>query len=110
MTHDVHLLTEWIKIVTFIAAICTTSVPLIYSFSAWYASKLGRLFMLKSVSFALAMDLTVVFMIWQPTDVLVIFWTDAIVLTFISASTASLAFLIWRMNHPKKKGGHREAQ
>jgi hypothetical protein len=104
MTHDVHVLTEWIKVATFIAAICTTSVPVIYAFSPWYESKLGRLFMMKAVSFALAMDLTVIFMIWTPTNILVIFWTDAIVLTTIAASTASLAFLIWRMNHPKKKG------
>lgn len=108
MTHDVEVLMEWIRVATIIAAVCTTSVPVIYSFSPWYESILGRLFMLKAVSFALAMDLTVLFMLWKPSNILVVFWTDAVVLTLIAGSTASLAILIWRMNHPKKKGDRRE--
>lgn len=49
------------------------------------------------------MDLSAVFSIWKPTDVLVLFWTDAVVLSAIAVSTASLALLMWTMNHPKDK-------
>ena len=107
MTHDVETLRLWIRAVTFIAAICTTSVPIIYSFSPWYRSRLGQLFMLKACSFALAMDLACLFMVWQPKNILIIFWADAIVLTLIAGSTLALAILILKLNLPKKKGRHR---
>lgn len=51
----------------------------------------------------MAMDLSALFSIWKPNDVLVVFWTDAVVLSAIAGSTASLALLMWSMNHPKKK-------
>lgn len=110
MTHDARVLMDWIKVVTIVAAVCTTSVPVIYSFSPWYRSMLGRLFMMKALSFALAMDLSVVFMFWKPSNILILFWIDAIVLTIIAGSTAALAVLIWKMNHPKEKRDSREAE
>lgn len=103
MTHDIHVLREWIRVVVIIAAVCTTSVPVLYSFSPWRSRRLGQLFMLQAISFATAMDLSAVFSIWKPTDVLVLFWTDAVVLSAIAVSTASLALLMWTMNHPKDK-------
>lgn len=60
--------------------------------------------MLQAVSFASAIDITVLFLVWRPPDILVEFWIDAIVFTAIAVSTASLAVLIWRMNLSKKKG------
>jgi hypothetical protein len=106
MTKDIHVLTAWIKYATIVAAICTTSVPIIYSFSPWWTSRLGLLFMFQAVSFAVALDLSAMFFIWHPSDILIIFWTDAIVLTAISVSTSLLAIFILGMNHPKRKGKH----
>jgi type IV secretory pathway TraG/TraD family ATPase VirD4 len=106
MTRDVAVLQQYIRIVVVIAAICTTSVPIIYAFSRWYKSLLGQLFMLQSVSFAAAMDLTTVFMYWKPKDILIVFWADVLVLTGIAVSTLLLAVLIFTMNHPRSKGKH----
>lgn len=105
MTRDIHVLQQWIRAVTMIAAICTTSLPILYAFSPWYKTRLGRLFMAKAISFAVAMDLTCLFMFWTPTDILVIFWVDAIVLTAIAISTTSMAWFVWRLNFPKKRKG-----
>ena len=103
MTRDITVLREWIRVAGIICAICTTAVPIIYSFSPWRSRALGKLFMLQAISFALAIDISVLFSIWIPTDILVVFWVDAIVLTAVAVSTASLAIFIWRMNAPNRK-------
>ena len=104
MTHDIEVLRAWIRIVALVAAICTTAVPVLYAFSPWRSRRVGQLFMLQAVSFAAAMILTVLFSYWRPKNILVMFWVDAVVLTAIAGSTAALALLMWRTNHPKKKG------
>jgi len=109
MPNDIHTLMVWIRIATFIASGCTTLVPIIYSFSPWYRSRLGQLFMLQGVAFALAMDITCVFIIWQPKkvpDLRIALWLDAFLLTNIAVSTLMLAMLILRMNVLTPKGRH----
>jgi hypothetical protein len=103
VTRDINVLREWIRVVSFITAICTTAVPIIYSFSPWRSRVLGKLFMLQAISFAVAIDVSATFSIWRPSDILVIFWVDAIILTAVAASTASLTIFIWRMNAPNRK-------
>lgn len=111
MTHDVETLRLWIRVVTFIAACCTTTVPIIYSFSPWWRSRLGQLFMLQACAFAAAMDLTCLFMVWQPKNIVLIFWVDAFFLSAIAISTLALAILILTINFPRQKGRHhREAR
>lgn len=104
MTEDIEVLTAWILAVALITAACTTAVPILYAFSPWRSRKLGRLFMLQALSFAAAIDLSVLFMIWTPPSILVVFWANALMLTAIAVSTSALATLMWKMNHPKKKG------
>ncbi len=106
MTRDIHILQQWIRVVIVIAAICSTTVPIIYAFSRWYKSWLGQLFMAQSISFAAALDLTALFNFWQPKDILIIFWIDVFVLTAIALSTLALAVLIFSMNYPRSKGKH----
>ena len=103
MTRDIEVLKQWLQIAVLIAAACTTAVPIIYSFSPWRAKRIGQLFMLQALSFAAAMDLSALFSVWQPKDVLIIFWVDVIVITAIAGSTSALAVLIWRMSHPREK-------
>lgn len=103
MTRDINTLREWIRVVTIIAALATTSVPVIYSLSPWRTHKLGRLFMYQGIAFAMALDLSAVFQIWRPKDILVLFWTDVIVLTVIAAATSALAILILSMNVPRRR-------
>jgi putative holin Dp-1 len=104
MTHDVEVLRLWIRVATVIAAIGATSFPIIYSFSSWRSRPLGRILMLQGVSLAAAMDLTVMFWIWRPTNILFVFWIYAAILTGIAVSTSSLTILVWNINHPRIRG------
>lgn len=99
MTQDVEVLRMWIRIVLCIAALGSTSFPVLYAFSPWRSSPLGRLFMLQAVSFAAAMDLSLMFSFWRPTNLVVIFWIDALVLTAIAASTILLTITVGLRQH-----------
>lgn len=104
MNGDIEVLRAWIRVVLIIAAICTTAVPIIYSFSPWRSRPFGRLFMMQAISFAVAMDLSALFSVWHPVNILILFWVDALILTLIAASTSAMAGMMWRMSHPSKKG------
>lgn len=96
MTHDIDVLTAWILVCVIIAAIGTTLVPFIYAFFPWRLRPIGKLFMLQSVSFALAMDITALFMLWPIKNILVLFWIDAFALTFIALT--SIAMALWLLS------------
>lgn len=102
MTHDIHALLLWIRICVCIAAVGTTAVPVIYAFSPWWTRRLGQIFMMKALSFALAMDMTVLFIFWQP-NILVQFWVEALAFTAISISTSAQAFMIWQLRRKNRK-------
>lgn len=105
MTHDIKVLTAWILVCVIIAAIGTTAVPILYSFFPWRSRPIGKLFMLQSVSFALAIDLTVLFFLWPTSNILVLFWINAAVFTFISTTSISMAvWFVTRMRIYSKKG------
>jgi hypothetical protein len=97
MTHNIHALREWIRVVVIVTAICTTAVPVLYSFFPWRSRPIGILLMVESISFALAMDLSALFTIWKPSDILIVFWIDAVMLTAIAVSTAAMAYLMLRI-------------
>ena len=103
---DIDVLAVWILICVIVAAIGTTAVPILYSFSPWRSHLLGQLFMLQAISFALAVDFTALFAVWSPKNILVMFWVNTIVFTAIAVSTSSLALLMWKLNHPKKRKNH----
>jgi branched-subunit amino acid ABC-type transport system permease component len=103
MPHDVQTLRQWLRIVMIITAFCSTALPLVYSLTGWRKFKTGRLFMLLSLSFATAIDVTVLFSFWRPKNVLVIFWVDALLFTFIAAASLSLIILVIKMNYLRWK-------
>lgn len=106
---DIHVFMMWIRIFLVGAAICTTSVPVLYAFYPWRSRRFGQIFMLKAISFAFAMDVSAVLAFWQPKNIWVLFIADMLILTLIGISTALLTWQMWRMSHPKKKKGrHRK--
>lgn len=105
MTQDVDVLITWLMVVIVIAALAATTVPILYSFFPWRQYKVGRLFMFQSVSFAAAVDLTVLFQFWVP-NILVLFWINALVFTAIAASTSLTVWTLWRIIHPRKGKTH----
>lgn len=102
MTRDIATLTEWTRVVLVVTAVCTTAVPIMFSLSRWWVKPLGRAFMVQAISFAVAVDVNLLFTVWRPKDVLILFWIHLGLLSAIAASTAGLAFLIFRMNFKRK--------
>lgn len=98
MTHDIHVLMTWILVCLIVAALCSTAFPLLYAFFPWRSTLLGKLLMLQAVAFALAMDGTVLFQFWVPSNVLVIFWINAIVFSLIAVASTLLTSMLWRKN------------
>jgi hypothetical protein len=60
--------------------------------------------MLQGVSLAAAMDIAVMSFIWRPSNILVVFWTYALILTGIAFSTSCLSVLVWKINNPQIRG------
>lgn len=94
MTNDLELLRSLIFVMMCIAAFTTTAFPLLYAFAPWYKSRLGRGLMLQGIAIALALDLTVLFAIWTPTNILVLFWVSFFGFAFIAMATG---YLTWKM-------------
>jgi hypothetical protein len=102
MNHDLEVLIFWIRIVQVATAISVTSFPILYAFKPWRSTITGRLLMLQGVAFAMALDVTALFAYWRPSNLLVMLWIDAIILTFIAIATSSLTWWMWRTNSTKK--------
>lgn len=88
-----------ILVITWIAAISTTSFPLLYSCSPWRSSAVGRLLMFQAIAFAFAVDLTLLTRYWSPLEAYHRGWLYIIAFGLIAASTASLTYLLWHTNH-----------
>jgi hypothetical protein len=107
MSTDVEALRMWGRVVLIIAAVCTTSVPIMYSYYPWRSRLLGKIFMLQAISFAVAIDLFTIFSIWSPLEYQWLFWVRAIVLTLIAGSTSAMTWMMWRFSKPLRKGRRR---
>lgn len=101
MTHDIEVLTAILEKVLFVAAFLATAFPVLYMFSPWWGSWMGRILMLHGVSLALAMDMTCLFLFWTPTDILVYFWIQLFVFSLIGVANALMCWMLWRANHTK---------
>lgn len=101
MTRDIETLTLIIKWCLFVAAFFTTLFPVLYAFAPWWSTTLGRLLMFMTVSFAVVLDLTVLFQFWQPEDIMIYFWVEAVCFALIAASTSALTFFMVRMNYKR---------
>lgn len=111
MTHDIHTLILWIRVVVIIAAACATALPVIYAILfPWYSRVIGRLYMVTKITYAVTIDLTALFMFWQPKNILVVFWVNAIAFTAIAIVSLLMTVFIWRLRYSSKKGNTNAAQ
>lgn len=112
MTHDLETLENWLQICLIVAAVCTTVFPLIWLFSPWWRTPVGRLLMLQSVAFAAAIDLTAYFQFWPPSldHILFIFWTQAIIFGLVAFASVWLTVLMIRMNYFQRKRDRDDAE
>jgi len=98
MAEDLETLYWWVRVCLVIAAVCTTSFPLLFAFSPWYKSRLGRAIMIQAVAFSAIMDLTVLFMFWE-LSIAARLWVNAVGLSFIAVATAYLTWNLWLANY-----------
>lgn len=105
MTHDLETLMHWLKGFLIVAAICTTLFPLVWAFSPWWSTAVGRLVMLQSVAFALAIDATLYFQVVEidMDHILTIFWVQAVIFGLIALASVSLTYTVIRMNYFSRK-------
>lgn len=99
MTHDIDTLTNWLRWVLGFAAFFTTAFPALWLFSKWNDTPTGILLMFQTATFALVLDVTMLFQFWHPGDILVIFWANAILFSLVAASSACLTGLLWKHNY-----------
>lgn len=99
---DLEDLRLWVHVCLVVAAVSTTTFPMLYCFSPWSASGLGRVLMLQGIAFAAAMDLTAIFSFWAPIHhIELALIINAVVFTFIAASTGALTIMLWRLQHER---------
>ena len=99
MTNETYVF--WVTICLVFAAISATMFPIMYMFSPWYKSHLGRALMFKAIAFAMAVDFTLLFYIWTP-PLAVAFWISAFVYTFIAVTAGGLTLMLWYNNYYRK--------
>lgn len=96
---DVETLKTWLAVCLVIASVCTTLFPILYSFSPWYKSWLGRALMLQAVAFSITLDLTLVFYLVQGEPDIVRLYAYCISFSFIAGATAFLTYKMIKNNY-----------
>lgn len=99
MTRDIDTLRTWLQWVLGVAAFFTTAFPVLWLFSRWTDSLMGKLLMFWTASFALVLDVSFLFQFWEPHDILVLFWTEALMFTLIAASSAAMTCRLYWVNY-----------
>lgn len=103
MSPDVADLLFWIRVGLWVAAICTTSFPLLYLFSPWYGSKIGRALMLQGIAFAVTVDITLLFQYWETENLMLIFAINLFAISFIATASAALTVMLWVSNYKRRQ-------
>lgn len=103
MTRDVETLQMILKYSLYVAAFFATLFPILYSFSRWNESGLGRILMIHGITLALALDVTVLFFFWTPNDILIVFWTELIAFSLIGVASILMCFYLVRFNYLKRR-------
>lgn len=102
-TEELKTVAHLAEIFLTIAAVCTTMFPVLYLFSPWYRSNLGRAVMIQSVSVAFAVDITFVFRHWRFTDDLFkIYIINIGILAFIAGASLYLTVMLFLYNFRKE--------
>lgn len=104
MPKDMETVIDYIRICLVITAICVSLFPILYLFSPWYRSHLGRAVMIQSMSVAFAIDVSVVRAYWirdmTPTG---LFLLNVVTLGFIAAASVYLTVMLIHYNFQNKE-------
>lgn len=103
MTLDTEILLQITQGSLLIATVFTVMFPVLFSFSPWYRTPLGRVIMLQALAFAIALTFTLAFQFWSPPAGIQLL-INTFVFILIAVATASVTWMLWRLNY------HDEAQ
>jgi hypothetical protein len=92
--HEMHVLINWLRVFLIAAVVFADLFVVLYAFSPWYRSAVGRLLMLQSISLALALDITLVFHFWPPHSIMVAFWIELFEFLLIALASCCLCVLL----------------
>lgn len=108
---DIETARDIARVFLIIAAICTTAFCVLYAFSPWYRSHLGRAVMIQTASVASAMDISVFFIYKaRPTNLLTALIINVGILAFISIGSLYLigALFYYNFRTKEKEDAERE--
>lgn len=100
---EIETLQQVTLVFLWVAAVCATSFPILYAFSPWYKTPLGRVVMLQAGAFALALDVSLIAKYWRPSNDFHMFLINAAVFGIIALATGSMTFLLWKANYEVKR-------
>jgi hypothetical protein len=103
MSVDIDTIRTYLRVCMIIAAVCTTAFPLLYAFSPWYRSVLGRALMIQAIGFALILDITAFYTLVDGENVKVKLWVYTFGFTYIALAAAFLTSRLWEINHRVRK-------
>lgn len=93
-----------VNVVVVLATLTAITFPVMYAFSTWNRSFIGRFLMADSIAYALLMSLTTFFRFWQPMDPQMVRTIYLIAFVGILITNVALLYGLWCVNfHPKRK-------
>ena len=101
MNEQIAMFEQWFRVCLFITAVCTTIFPTLWAFSPWHETVVGRLIMIRSIAFALAMDLMLYHLLWgqNPRFKMMHYLLEAIVFGVISIVSVLLTHTMLNRNY-----------
>lgn len=85
----------------FAAAFMTTAFPLLYAFSPWWRSRVGRSLMIRSLSYALLIDVTLFLEFYPMKPGLWLVILETVLFFALAFGSASTLAALWYETHQK---------
>lgn len=86
----------------FAAAFLTTAFPLLYAFSPWWRSKVGRSLMIRSLSYALLIDVTLFLEFYPMKPGLWLVLLETVLFFALAFGSAATLAALWYETNQKK--------
>jgi hypothetical protein len=89
-----------LNVVIIAAAFAATAFPVLYAFSTWHKSTLGRVMMANSIATAFLIDMAVAqrFKVFGIEPSFIIY---LVAFTFFASTKTAMSVMMWRINHRK---------
>lgn len=83
------------------AAVATTAFPLMYALSPWRDSLVGRALMWRSIAFAAAVDVSLIYHLFKIENWYPIVWV--FLFSTITITNLAMCVVLWRINHKREE-------